>query len=242
MGFAQQITVTIFDSLIIYLTLGAPFAVYHFFQLSRPITARSIGSLAFSFFFWLPSAYHLVRRSLTNSSGVSHFVTRKSSDANIIAVKKNYRSSLERALSESIPDSRRRSFSAVLERYVGLRLAVEDKTTGDRSLALFEVSGHPNPRLAAICVDRLNRIGIERHYRKAQSDLLALIIEIDASKELIVLAAQLARSIGDSYLATLLTANETIEHRHARLSVDNELSIESTRLPAVQPQNPVSMS
>lgn len=242
MVFARHGSVTIFDSLVIYLTLGAPFAVYRFFQLSRPIRARSIALLAFSFLFWPPSAYHLVRRSLSNSSRVSHFVTRKSLDARIITVEENFRSSLERAISNSLPDNHRRSFMALLDRYVGLRLAVEDQTTGEGSLALFEISGHAQPRLAAICFDRLNRIRLERHSRLAQRDLLASIHTMEADKELTALTAQLAGAIGDSHLASALNNSEATRQRHAETAVREGISRESMHLTSHQTQEPVSLS
>jgi len=131
---------------------------------------------------------------------------------------------------------------ALLDRYVGLRLAVEDQTTGEGSLALFEISGHAQPRLAAICLDRLNRVRLERHSRLAQRDLLASILTMEANKKLTALTAQLARAIGDSQLASALTDSEAARQRHIEPTVREDIPREPMHLPSHQSQEPASLS
>jgi len=154
---------TWFEAVIIYLAIGAPFGVHHFFS-SRgdKILTRLVTSL-FHFVSWVPFAVIAAAKALRPQNASEKL------KKEIAFLQKE----IERTDtgSVSIFEIRR-----VVERYVGLRSLTDQRISAAAAdnTTIFDIAEHPDPELAVICLNRRNREHILRHQTDAAHDLRSL--------------------------------------------------------------------
>jgi hypothetical protein len=167
------------DLIIIYLSCGAPFAVYYFLQ-NRNLNDNRIFylKLLFRFLFWIPEAFRLVaRRRLLTKFYNFEFDAGAESDAElekeIYAIQKHFEFSLSKFKSEvSIY-----TFREVFERYTGLTREIMSSSVNriPSGTEIFSISGHENRKLGEICLDRRNRRKLVFHQRQARLDFFRIL-------------------------------------------------------------------
>jgi hypothetical protein len=162
---------TLLDAIIIYLALGAPFAVYDFLQnRKRPATQKWI-SAAFAFIFWIPLAVRVLHRELKVHGYAREFDAQRDEKIRVIG------DALKDLLMANGSTISVFNYRDVFDRYVGLTLATRRENTNSHSndTELFEIAGCLNTELAAKCLNRRNSIRLERHQTEARRNFLMMI-------------------------------------------------------------------
>ncbi len=153
---------TFLDLTIIYLAIGAPFGVHHFFKLrGRPMAERIFGGLL-HFVLWVPFSVTILVSLLK----------RGPDDERRPRELLELQTQIESACRDRVPvfEARR-----VLERYIGLRsLSMPRSGEPSKDITIFDLSGHPNTTLAEICINRRNRERISLHQTNAAQDIVSL--------------------------------------------------------------------
>lgn len=179
------------DTIIIYLTCGAPFGVYYFLQNRTRTDSITLWLKSLlNFIFWMPFAFLLLSRNnrlknLFYNRGKTNAEESKPDDILYFLQKRIEKKFLESDLKISIYE-----FREIVERYVGLTLAKPDKplTIGKRNSEVFRVSKNKNTELGAVCLARRNRKRLSFHHIEAREDFLQLIKKLfEASSERIEL-------------------------------------------------------
>jgi hypothetical protein len=192
------------DLLIVYLALGAPFAVYKFFQFSEADKGRRLLLSVATLLFWIPPAIGIVYRHLSNAYSEPDFVSSDgldARDARLVELATKVKAKL-RSTSRSIPAVDPRE---VVERYVGLATlaGMPAATERDWNSDLMRAAGREDDPIAAACLIRRNQRGIGRHHKKARLDYFEMFesfAELDpaAAQEAVQLGIQLANALGDT--------------------------------------------
>ncbi|MBC7901159.1 MAG: hypothetical protein H7070_14030 [Saprospiraceae bacterium] len=236
---------TISEILIVYLSLGAPFAVYQFLQ-DRKISAdlviiRSV----LQFLLWLPIAIHAGLSALISVTSTYIFA-----NGNRLDAKEEERI---RHIQEMIADSFRkgeqnipvREFCGILDRYIGLSILVRDGRSIISGVPneLLAISGHKNTDLAAICLNRRNRSRLGRHQIDARTDFLDCIAECSfANRDIIPPALDLAEFLEDARASKELTG--LLDKRTSDVRKIDKLQAD-VWIPEIQPskseQSPVNL-
>lgn len=120
-------------------------------------------------------------------------------------------------------------FREIAERYSGLAFAKSDL---DRKRALERnelpmIAGHPNPRLADICINRRNERRLMAHFAASREDLFTALSESirasQRSRQITAVTEKLAELLGDIDLAdqirTLTPAPLELDERSKALQV-----------------------
>jgi hypothetical protein len=165
-----------FEIFIIYLSCGAPFGVYFFFQHRQKSTFPIVLLKSFlTVVVWIPYALRILNANVTKKSSVSKFDTLDESDA---ALRKKL-DEIEKRMLQILLDCKREvsvfEFREVVERYSGLTLAGQTDQVGENERGVFEIVNHKNPELGAKCLHRRNRLRLEFHQRLASRDFLQLL-------------------------------------------------------------------
>jgi hypothetical protein len=161
---------------ILYLSCGAPFGVYFFFQ-NRHKSAFPIALLkAFlTVVVWIPYALRLLNANVTKNKSVTRFDALDESDSAL----REKLDRLERQMLQIFLGSRAEvsvfEFREVLERYSGLTLAMRTDEVGENEREVFKIINHKNTELGAKCLHRRNRLRLELHQRLASRDFLKLL-------------------------------------------------------------------
>ncbi len=160
------------DFIIIYLSLGAPFAVYQFVQSRKASISGRLIYAAIYFLLWLPL---LIRH------GIEVFV-RSTARYNLDAQKHEKVREIQQAVANTFRMVEQRisihEFCEIMDRYVGLSILVKQSAdTSGKPNELFAISGHPDASLAAACLSRRNRGRLKRHHIDARKDFLNSIGE-----------------------------------------------------------------
>lgn len=164
------------DTIIIYLTFGAPFGVYYFLQNRRRKNPASLWLKSILIFiFWIPFAFLLFRRKIDfrNSFGIPNKTKANKPNEILYVLQKRIEKSLTASdLKISIYELRE-----IVERYVGLSLAEADKSfkISEREKEIFRISKIKNTELGAVCLTRRNRNRLFFHHTEARKDFLHLI-------------------------------------------------------------------
>jgi hypothetical protein len=211
------------DLLIIYFSIGAPFSVYSYFQTrSEPNRNSRIIRIFFTFLFWLPAAFKLIKNKTISRKAVSTVRYKKTSPASVVEIKlysiekqleKNFRNS---GFTGSIYE-----FRETLERYAGLTLSCKNQSlaASDASLEFYSITENKNTKLAAKCFDRRNRRRLFFHQTVARQDFLQIIADllvvISDKREFIKLALEFVDLLEDSQ------ARDEIE----KMPVENSLAV-----------------
>ena len=206
----------IVDLLIIYLTLGAPFAVYKYLQESRLSPGLRLLLACLTLVFWIPVAIRFGYRRLTNAYSNDDFVSLNNLDA------RNHQLA---ELADQVRAGLRLSDGSlsilavreVLDRYVGLAVLAEaaDLDVAELKSDLLRAAGRGDDRIAASCLMRRNQQRIAVHHRRARTDFLALfenIVPTDfaSAERALAPAFQLAHALDD---IKALNGLEAIEAR-----------------------------
>jgi hypothetical protein len=162
------------DLTIIYLTCGAPFGVYYFYQ-QRNVSnlwQRWLNSLLVTLF-WFVYAIKLSHSLVTKKLLNYEFDEKKLADSKIDEIEKKF--------SQLMLDERTGfslfEFREVFERYVGLSKAIEIEAV-DAEAELYQISNHENKKLATKLLNRRNRSRLVAHHTFARRDFLRAIEKI----------------------------------------------------------------
>jgi hypothetical protein len=187
---------SISDFVIVYLSLGAPAAVCHFFEDRGRSGAKTWLTTLAVFLVWPPKTIQLLRRQVRKSPANKHF-GRSSELDSAISIK-------QKAILDSIKTfgTAREMFELrdILEGYVTLTRAA-DETTCEIG-EIFRVAGRINPEIGTLCLNRRNAARLARHQTDAGRSLIAAV-EHAASSRMFPLstvgtAVELAGLLGDT--------------------------------------------
>lgn len=175
--------ITFFDIIIIYLACGTPFGVYFYVQnrSEKSVIPVLFGSLLRTFL-WIPFGIRYFHSRITKKLPIFEF-DNKSPAVSLLASKiENAKKSLEHYLLESGADISLFDFREILDRYCGLTIDLKEAQENHQEaedLEVSKLSGHPNPALAAACIQRRNLIHLAYHQTLASKDLLKVFVELD---------------------------------------------------------------
>ena len=191
---------TFTDIFIVYLTFGAPLAVYKYLQnRSMSRRRRTLYSLS-TFIFWIPAAVQIVYLYFSNAYSVDGFVSKQVLDAreNRIA---EIGESLRMELMGFPGAAGMHDVRETIDRYIGLTGAA--RNIGRSILVgaeLFGAAGRRQHDLAQRCLMRRNLRRLEQHHTQARRDLVNLLEEVserfDAS-DAVGTAIELGRQLED---------------------------------------------
>lgn len=191
-----QNAMNIADILIVYLTLGAPFAVYKYLQKGpAPWPHKLLGSLA-TLTFWVPEAVRLARRHLTNAYSTYDFVSSAELDAGGTRLDEIL-SELESEL--ATPGTSRRDVRDLLERYAALAATADGtfEQFGLKCAELLEVSGTELTRHGIASMVRHNRRKLHHHHIQARRELIRLLESIPEERRSDSKAFELSVELAD---------------------------------------------
>jgi hypothetical protein len=167
------------DAVIIYLAIGSPFAVHYFLQLSRSRSQNHILRAISTFLFWPVYAVRLTGRVTVSKDGR----TISSSDDQQLDARfekkvGEIQAALEIFVGDLLPERPILDCRDILERYIGLTLAL--RTNPDRSSQFAEIipGSDENINLNSVCMNRRNRKRLENHQNRARRDFLTLVSEV----------------------------------------------------------------
>ncbi|MDM7924017.1 MAG: hypothetical protein QUS14_17130 [Pyrinomonadaceae bacterium] len=170
---------SLFEAVIIYSALGAPVAMYRFFQLPRPFRAATVISVFSALLLWPVGAARIFLSNLRGEADVSNFDTRRSLDARIIENVNILKDSLIAERFHGENGAVYSSGAEAIERYVGISIATAADGTPLSGVELLSVAGHPDPATGAACLARIHRRRLEQHRSAAAEDAVQSVVAID---------------------------------------------------------------
>ncbi len=200
------------DILIIYLAFGSPLMVYQYLINRDLERSRRILISLLTLACWIPMAARLGYGYLTNAYFGKVFVSRRTLDAvqgHLTQIRRVMKSDLMQANA----GVSMRDLSEVLERYVGLTVAIRDAASGTygKSLDLF-VNAGKDRELVTTCLMRRNRRRLRRHHTGARRDLLdmfeRLLERYPTAQRAMELVVKIAHQLGDDETVGFLKAIE----------------------------------
>lgn len=167
---------TLTDFIIIYLSCGAPFGVYNFYQKRAALsfTKQLLNSILVTLF-WIPYAIRLLHSFITNKLITIHFEKKENLDSIIDEFEKSF----GKILLINKVDITIFEFREVLERYAGLTKASKTELL-DTEHELFQVANHENIKLATKILNRRNRLRLSAHHTHARKDFLQIMKIIES--------------------------------------------------------------
>jgi hypothetical protein len=173
------------EIIILYLTCGAPFAVYFYLQNS---VARKPKHLlletAAVFILWIPFAIYTFNQSKSLKKLFRYDSSKN--DFDVLQTEKklfSLQKEIEKILITSTLKLSLFDFRQTLDRYAGLSLSTQDAADDlcEQEKEVFRISEEKNINLAAICLKRRNRKLLEFHHKKARRDFLQVITNLSES-------------------------------------------------------------
>lgn len=220
---------TIIDALIIYLTLGAPISMYRFSATDNRLGFDPVLKAISALLFWPFYLVQIIRN--TQLGGSKRQINDRKSQfliTDIRSVEKSLEKAINRAVNAYVPNDHRKLIIETAERYAGLKLAEAHSTNEPVFQDIFEISDHPNAKLAATCLSRKNQIRLKRHISIAENDLInAITLSANASDNAALLiknAARFALFYGDSRLAHLIRSETLITQETSILIGKDQMS------------------
>jgi hypothetical protein len=219
-----------FEIFILYLSCGAPFGVYFFFQHRKnsrraPIVLKSFLTV----FVWIPYALRLLNANVTKKLSVSKPGAAVDADSGFL---KKRLDEIEKQMQQILVGSRTETsvfeFREVFQRYSGLTLALRLRADeiGENEREVFKIANHENAELGAKCLHRRNRLRLEFHQRLASRDFLKLLAKFSFCEAEKLRAAALE-------FATLLDDGET------RRAIENLFAAASDSSPQISQDSAV---
>ena len=205
---------TLTDILIIYLTFGAPLAVYKYLQNRAVSKRRRILYSLSTFFFWVPVAVQIVYLYFRNAYSGDGFVSNRDLD-----VTEKRLAVISEALRMEVIGfggaARVHDVRETIDRYVGLADATR-KSGGVTGFGgdLFDAAGRRKHDLAQLCLMRRNLRRLERHHTQASCDLVSLLEEASGRFEIsraVRIAIELALQLEDD--GTVQHLRDLVVHR-----------------------------
>lgn len=189
------------DIFIIYLSCGAPFGVYFYFQRRKKLTSAEVWLKSFlTVLVWIPYAFLILNDFATKRNNKKLFDQITDLDAQINEIQKK--------LLRIQLDSKNRipsfEFREIIERYSGLTLACQtkQKTPSEPEKEVFRVSLHQNSNVAANCLHRRNLERLYFHQKLARKDFVDAVAFIQSPgfnfQEFIRQALELVKLINDT--------------------------------------------
>ncbi len=171
------------DLIIIYLTCGAPFGVYFFFQNREnyDIFQRLLKSLLIGLF-WIPTGFRFLHQFVIKKLLKSQFAENNSTDSSQKVKITQFERVFSKYLLKNNCEISLFDFRETFERYVGLTLSIPKEneiiiTDSD----FFRISNHQNFKLGEICLQRRNRLRLQSHQTQARQDLFQLFAKINSN-------------------------------------------------------------
>ncbi len=188
MGFSDSIGTSVasvwvmnfFDLLIIYLTCGAPTAVYYFLQNRRAHNQPLLATKTFFVLvFWIPFLLaFFVRQRLGRHHANKDLVGELFSDSNLEKKVRAAKIDLEKMLFENNSNSIYETRKTV-DQYLTFALLRRNDNLHYRyaqsESEIFRIAGHKNLELAGICLQRRNEKKLNFHHTLARLEFLDLI-------------------------------------------------------------------
>lgn len=166
------------EFIIIYLSLGAPLAVYYFLQNRNRLDSRQLWlKTILNFVFWIPSAIRIFGAYLKSArSSVNNFDFSAESDsanAKLTVLQRR----IENSFIQTDPESSLFEIREILDRYAGLTLEVENlaKYSNHIENEFFKIANKKDSEIASICNQRRNLKRLLFHQKLAANDFLELI-------------------------------------------------------------------
>lgn len=203
---------TISDFMIIYLSVGAPFAVFVFLQKSDidlvPRSAHAaIALLAWPF---LASVF-VYRRFFQGSETAGQALDRKI---------RSIRNQIEETIRRDGATISIHEWREAFERYIGLSLAIAEAEDHSNVHELFEVAGNKNGKLGTVCLNRRNHSRLIFHHTDARNDFLDALIRAGQGRESLTLAMELVTLLDDAdALSDLTTMRGHAEQKSGKTPV-----------------------
>jgi len=186
---------TISDYMIIYLSAGAPFAVFAFLQMTdAPLVRRIVTAAAVMLVWPVAAAIWIVRRLRGIEHPFGFELADKSRDSKIHGIANR----LERSILGNGSAVSLYEWREIYERYTGLSLAVAESEGMSDDNELFEVAGNKNGKLGTVCLNRRNRNRLIFHHTQARNDFLDALIRAKCDGDALALALELAALLGDA--------------------------------------------
>ena len=189
---------TVSDYIIIYLSAGAPVAVFAYLQrASVPLLRRFIDSAAAMLVWPVVAGVWIYHRLADDAETPERAVDRK-----IQTIRNRFEETIRRGGAAVPIHEWRQTF----ERYVGLSLAIADPEDNSDVHKLFEVAGGKNGKLGTVCLNRRNRSRLIFHHTEARNDFIDAVIRAGRGRDPLNLAIELATLLDDPHALADLTA------------------------------------
>lgn len=197
-----------FDLLIIYFSFGSPFAVSSYIA-NRTLAIKKRSALAlFVFLFWPGTAFLELKRVISkNFVSRNNSLNKRNMDSMVENKIAKLCAGLDAKIGETAFPAFLYEFRTILDRYVGLSLALCASDNRNRSAAanLIEISDHPRADLGNICIDRRNHQRLRSHMENARIDFIGAVQKLSESckdpENILVTACQLASILNDGETA-----------------------------------------
>jgi len=179
--------VNILDASIIYLSLGAPFGVYHFVQHRETCAGTNLWvKTLLSWLFWPADAVRVYRafHSRKDTTG-PNFDGEHLLDAREEKRVDEIKRILEDLFFVYDTTSSIYVFREVFERYVGLSIALLPQSSSKKEpgAEILRLTGHKNAAIGSACLNRRNRSLLLKHHNQARHDLFEKLAILAASPE-----------------------------------------------------------
>lgn len=164
------------DGAIIYLTFGAPIAMYGVFHKRRRPGFLHLLKFGSAFFIWPVSLALIVSRQLSLPKAVHNNKTRIPLKIDIRSRERSLAKTIARLVDSSLTVEYRKQIGEAAERYACLKVGgiVEDPELTPIH-EVYKLAGHPNASLASKCITRRNNLRLQRHIAAAKTDLLTTL-------------------------------------------------------------------
>jgi hypothetical protein len=197
----------LYDFLIIYFACGAPVGVYYFLQNRHRSDRQKLLLKTFlAFAVWMPFLWKHFRDRFKNNFGGGRF-----SDAKLEEKIRGARARLEKSLAETNPNLSIYEIREVFDRYASLTLSSQiddaDHQSASKARELFQIAGHNNSELAAICLERRNRKELIFHHTLARADFLDLLV----GNEKLAAAIEFVSLLNDAQAKEAIEKMQTVE-------------------------------
>lgn len=204
------------DFLIIYLTVGAPFAVSYFLQNQKKrIGARLLLKTFSAFIFWLPFGFRLLLETeFIKEFSLGKRIFSKNGDPGNVDETEIELFSFQKRFEEVFQKSGSQisiyEFREVFERYVGLTVAAncQRSEASEPEKEFFRIADIGNVETGAICANRRNLKRLKFHQIQARRDFVQIVARLfkvaPDKKKFVKLTNDFCRLLTDVELQTAL--------------------------------------
>lgn len=227
------------DYIIIYLSIGAPFAVYIFMQAAKLSVGRRLLKSSVTLAAWPVFA----SISVCHKFGMGEFWPESLSQEQILDGKiREIRNNIEEIVRGTSPAFSFFEWRNTFERYTGLAKAVAQSQNEIPEMELFGIGGQKNGRLGTVCLNRRNRNRLIFHHTQARIDFVDALIDsvgIHESGAALRQAIELSDLLGDIDATRELTAMLVVREQNSGKTpvIKSEQEVWNPPTPKPQPAN-----